>query len=275
MTLEDQWTGRRSARCRSPPCLLVSAWCLLVGHAWAQNNIPSPGELVPKAVPPEAPREEPSLPERVPDLETTKLDANLELTIVRFKLAGADPALVALAQQQLAPLQEHKIRIGAIYGAIAKLEQSWVNRGHFLTRIIIPPQHVAEGGEMQLQVIRGFIQWVDVDAVPVEQRARVASILAPLVNDPHIGRVQFERALLVAIELPGVSLSASLRTGPDVGAVILVVSGEGIERQQSPTDLIKSDLLRMAAMVASVARAGPDCNHCQGRQNLDCITLLC
>jgi hemolysin activation/secretion protein len=110
--------------------------------------------------------------------------ASLELTVSRFVLEGADPALQALAAHTFAPLQGHKVKVDAIYAAIADLEQTFVDHGHFLTRIIIPPQHVDDGGELQLRVIHGFIQWLDLDGLPDDVRAHVSAILMPLVNDP-------------------------------------------------------------------------------------------
>jgi hemolysin activation/secretion protein len=200
---------------------------MMAGTVWAQSNVPSPGQLVPKTLPPET-APPPSLAVPVPD-RPSGIDtavANLDLTISRFTLEGADPALTALAERKLAPLLAHQVQIVAIYAAIAEVEQAYVDQGHFLTRIIIPPQHVADRGELHLQVIHGFIQWLDLDAVPEAMQARLSSILTPLVNNPSITRPQFERALLIASERPGLTLRATLRTGPAVGAVILVVAGE-------------------------------------------------
>jgi hemolysin activation/secretion protein len=166
------------------------------------------------------------LPEVSPELDTTKIVSNLDVTISRFILDGADPALAALADRRLAPLRNRRVPVDAIYAAVAELEQEYVDEGHFLTRVVIPPQHVADGSEMTLRVIHGFIQWLDLDGVPAAQRLRVSSILTPLTHNSGITRRQFERALLVAGDLPGLTLRASLRTGPEVGAVILVLAGE-------------------------------------------------
>jgi hemolysin activation/secretion protein len=199
---------------------------MMAGTVWAQNNGPSPGQLVPKTLPPEAtspPSMAVPVPERPSDIDTEVAD--LDLTVSRFTLADAGPTLAALAERKLGPLRAHKVRVDAIYAAIAELEQTYVDQGHFLTRIMIPPQHVADRGELHLQVIHGFIQWLDLDEVPEAVRVRVSSILTPLVNNPRITRAQFERALLIASDLPGLTLRATLRAGPEVGAVILVVAG--------------------------------------------------
>ena len=206
---------------------LLVAW--LVGGlgataCFAQTNVPSPGQLAPKSFPPPESTAAPSViyPER-----TTPTDVvHLQVTVGRFTVEGADPELARVANRVLSPLRGRPIQIAAIYAAVAEVEQAYVNRGHFLTRVVIPPQHVPVGGELHLRVIRGFIQWVDVDGIPEGFRHRVEASFAPLIGRTSLTRAQFERTLLILGEVPGLSLRAMLRPGPAEGAVILVLSGD-------------------------------------------------
>jgi hemolysin activation/secretion protein len=204
---------------------------MLMGLVWAvtataQTNVPSPGQLVPRTFAPEEHPAEPTLELPAPEREQKSAVDRVQVNISRFALEDVDPVLAAIVDRVLSPMRNHLVQVDAIYTAIAEVEQDYVDRGHFLTRIVIPPQHVADGGELRLTVIHGFIQWLDLDGIPAGARARVAAILAPLVNNPNITRAAFERAMLVANEMPSLNLKARLRPGPQDGSVILVLSGQ-------------------------------------------------
>ena len=215
-----------SARARRAPCLFVASWVgsLSAGACFAQTNVPSPGQLAPKSFSPEESTPAPPLtyPERTRPTDVV----HLKVTVGRFTVESADPELARLAHRILSRLQGHPVQINAIYAAVAEVEQAYVERGHFLTRLVIPPQHVPVGGELRLRVIRGFIQWVDVEGVPQGFRARAEASLAPLVGRTSLTRAQLERALLILGEVPGLSIRAMLRPGPAEGAAILVLSGD-------------------------------------------------
>ena len=214
-------------------CRRATPSATLLGLLWAvacaaQTNIPSPGQLVPKAFPPEEWPAMPTVELPPPERETHEVGEHVQINVSRFAMEDPhpDPELGAIADRILSPLRNHPVPIETLYQAIAEVEQHYVDRGHFLTRIVIPPQHVPDGGALRLKVIHGFIQWLDLDAIPAGSQARVAAILAPLVNNPSITRAAFERALLVASDMPTLNLRARLRPGENEGAVILVLSGQ-------------------------------------------------
>jgi len=249
---------RRTTRPDFATTLLGLIWAVTAG---AQTNVPSPGQLVPKTFAPEERPAEPTLelPEGEPEKETP-VDRVL-VTVGRFALDDPDPELAAIGDRVLSSLRNHPVQIEAIYTAVAEVEQDYVDRGHFLTRVVIPPQHVADGGELRLTVIHGFIQWLDLDGIPVGSRARVAAILAPLVNSPKITRTAFERAMLVANDMPTLNLKARLQPGPEDGSVILVLSGQyrAITSQVSIDNSLPTILGRTSATLSSVytAESGP------------------
>lgn len=216
--------------CRRATQLIFTA---LLGLLWAavcdaQTNTPSPGQLVPKTFPPEVSPTGPTPELPGPEPETHSAVDHVQINFGRFALDDShpDPELDAIADHILSPLRNHPVLTRTLYAAIAEVEENYVQRGHFLTRIVIPPQHVPEGGELRLKVIHGFIQWIDLEGIPAGSQTRVAAILAPLVDNPSITRTAFERALLVASDMPTLNLRARLRPGPSDGAVILVLSGQ-------------------------------------------------
>jgi hemolysin activation/secretion protein len=236
------------AGCRVVAWLLGS---LGASASFAQTNVPSPGQLAPKSFSPPESAPAPSVTYPEPTAPTDVV--HLQVTVGRFTVEGADPELARVADPILSPLRGHPIQIAAIYAAAAEVEQAYVIRGHFLTRIVIPPQHVPVGGELRLRVIRGFIQWVDVDGIPQGFRHRVEASFAPLVGRTSLTRAQFERTLLILGEVPGLSLRAMLRPGPAEGAVILVLSGDyrGETSQLSGDDSLPEVLGRISATLST------------------------
>jgi hemolysin activation/secretion protein len=217
----------RTARYTAPP------FATLLGLLWAaacaaQTNTPSPGQLAPKTFPPEEWPAMPALELPQPEGETHAAGEQVRVNVSGFALEDtrSDRELRAIADRILSPLRNHPVPTQTLYRAIAEIEQEYVDRGHFLTRIVIPAQHVPNGGALRLKVIHGFIQRLDLDAIPAGSQTRVTAILAALVNNPTITRAAFERALLIASEMPTLNLRARLRPGPREGAVILVLSGQ-------------------------------------------------
>jgi hemolysin activation/secretion protein len=238
--------------------LLGLVWAVTAG---AQTKVPAPGQLVPKTFAPEDRSAEPTLELPEPQREKKMAVEHAQANISRFALEDPDPELAALVDRVLSPLRNHPVPIDTIYAAIAEVEQDYVDRGHFLTRIVIPPQHVSDGGELRLTVIHGFIQWLDLDGIPAGSQARVAAILAPLVNNPSITRAAFERALLVASDMPSLNLKARLRSGPQDGSVIVVLSGQyrAITGQLAIDNSLPTLLGRTSATLSSAytAESGP------------------
>ncbi len=210
---------------RHPHVPLLGLLCALSAPA-AQTNVPSPGQLAPKTHPPESQPQGPTVLLREPEQPAPAAGDQMKVTVSRFVLEDSDPKLLAIAARTLSPLSGHPVPLLEIYAAVAGVEQNYVDGGHFFTRIIVPPQHLRDGGELRLAVIHGFIEWVDVDDIPETLHTRVSAVLAPLLNNPSITRGAFERALLVLNDIPNLKLKASLRPGPADGSVILVLRGE-------------------------------------------------
>lgn len=149
----------------------------------------------------------------------------VEVTVGRFTVEDAYPELAGESARLLDPLRGHPVAVGLIRAAAAKLEQAYIDHGHFLTSVSIPSQDVPDGGECLLHVTRGYIASIDADAIPRRQRARVLAIVAPLIGRKALTRAQFERAILIASELPTLNLRSSLRSDGTDGGVVLVLTG--------------------------------------------------
>ena len=141
------------------------------------------------------------------------------------ELAGADPAL-GQAHAALDRAVRHRVRtLSGLFTVTAALEQAYAAAGYPLVRVAVPPQRLVPGGRAQVVVVDGFVQSVDVSAVPPRFRRRVAARLAALVGRRHLRAARLERAVLLAGEVSGISLRSALAPGSTGGATRLVVSG--------------------------------------------------
>jgi len=147
------------------------------------------------------------------------------LTIRRFSIEGAEPALAHQTERLLAPLRDHPVSLGDLRAAAQRLEKFYVDHGRFLTHVELPAQEASEGGEFPIRIVHGFIERIDADAVPRPLRGRVLTFLLPVVGQRSITTARYERAVLLANDLPTADLRVTLRPGTVAGGVILVVKG--------------------------------------------------
>jgi len=179
------------------------------------------------------------------------------LTIGRFRVEDGDPALARRSERLLAPLRDHRVGLEAVRAAAQRLERLYVEHGHFLAHVELPPQEVPEGGEFRIRIVHGFIEQIDAEGVPRPLRARVLGFLLPLVGQRNITTAGYERAVLLANELPTADLKATLQPGTVAGGVILVLKGHyrRISGYAAVDDYLPSLLGRTSATVSAAYNA--------------------
>ena len=116
------------------------------------------------------------------------------------------------------------ITIGGLREIGNRIEELYRDDGFLATRVIIPPQTI-ENGIAQLQVHEGRIIHYEVNGDIGPVKKKIASLLDNLITDKAARRTDVERYLLLARDLPGISLTGTLRSAGDnlPGGVILVV----------------------------------------------------
>jgi hemolysin activation/secretion protein len=127
---------------------------------------------------------------------------------------------------QVDSLAGKRVRVADAYAVAGAVERYYGSRGYFLTRVVIPPQQVRDGGTLTMRVVDGFIESVDVSALPSRIRSRVESMMAELVGKKQLQYPLVERRLLLAGDTPGATLKSTIVPGRETGSVRLVVSGE-------------------------------------------------
>jgi hemolysin activation/secretion protein len=175
------------------------------------------------------------------------------LTIGRFVIENEEPSLARRTQRLLSPLRAHPVSLETVRAAAERLEKLYVDQGYFLTHVELPPQEVPAYGEFRIRIVPGFIERIDAQGVPQALRARVLAFLLPLVGQRGITSARYERAVLLANDLPTADLKATLQAGAVAGGVILVVNGHyrPISGYVALDDFLPSVLGRTSATVSS------------------------
>ncbi|MGU3493334.1 ShlB/FhaC/HecB family hemolysin secretion/activation protein [Xanthobacteraceae bacterium A53D] len=201
-------------------CLALGLLACASGGAGAQTA----SEITPRTF-------EPNLQTRgggivIPQGMGPEAPAGAERLFVRIsgvRIEGGLPALSAQEQKIIAGLTGRRVSAAELFAAARELEKAYATAGYALVRVVLPVQTLNDGATLRLSVIDGFIERVDTAGLPDNIRARIASMLAPLVGRRGLTMVEMERKLLLAGDTPGTVLRSALAGGSQPGASVLVV----------------------------------------------------
>ncbi len=201
------------------------AFALLTATSGASGQVVAPSRVTPTTL---APPSGPSGAIVVTSPEGLTAPANaskLFLTIGNVTVEGGFPELAADTAAITAKIQGRRISVAEIFAAANAIEQAYAVRGYVLVRVAVPPQQLKNGGSLRLVVIDGFIEGVDLKEIPEKQRTLVQARLASLIGKRHVTLAEIERRLLLASDIPGLSLSSTITRGTVPGATLLVLEG--------------------------------------------------
>ena len=215
---------------RRQAAVLLSAAAIMLGPQPAGAQ-PAPGTVPSQVTPPTLrPPAEPAASEGVILPESTPRAApdgaeSLLVTPAAFIVDGEFPDLEATRRALFDPVVGTRIPAARVFELAGRLEQAYARAGYVLVRIVIPPQTVEDGGTVKLTVVDGFVESVDVSAVPAAVRERVRAVTDTLVGRRRITLADIERKLLIAGDTPGVHLRSTLAAGQQDGGTVLVLDG--------------------------------------------------
>ena len=165
-----------------------------------------------------------------------KVPPGADQVIVDFEGLVVEGATVYSQEDMASLYEEHigtKAPLSLVFEIADKLQERYREDGYLLARVIVPPQNVSDG-IYKLQVVEGYVEsiLVEGDAGPVIQR--VEAYLRQVVDVRPIDSATMERFLLLANDLPGVTVAGVLQQGTDnVGGARLVVKA-----QRKPFDAV-------------------------------------
>lgn len=196
------------------------------GVASAQQQVPQAPQVTPRDLRPAAPVQPPvALPPQplrsAPPPNADKLFLRLGDVRVRD---GFDE-FAGRTERLIAPLRGQRVSVADLYALGDAIEALYREAGYPLVRVVIPPQSVADDAALQITVLDGFIESLNLDAVPGHARKAVARALQPLVGRRHLRDEELERALTLAGRGPGLGLRSALGAGRAAGGTVLVLQG--------------------------------------------------
>lgn len=152
--------------------------------------------------------------------------AELTVTISDVVVSEGFEELDAATERFIEPFRGRRTSVEELYTLASALEQLYNQQGYLLARVTIPPQDVRDGGVVQLLVIDGYLEDVNLDALPARQRAAVSRRLQYLVRRPRLHRDDIERAVILAGRTPGLPIRSTLVPGNEPGSTVLVLEGD-------------------------------------------------
>src|SRR5262245_41951679 len=136
---------------------------------------------IPSVSPPEAP----AFP---PDAE------KLSFVLTGFDIEGEFEEFVAVRRELAAPLIGKRVTVAQIFEFATKLQEAYVQAGYILIRVVVLPQELSDTARIKIRVIDGFIERIDVSALPGAVQSRIAAVLQPLFQKGHLTQNELERA---------------------------------------------------------------------------------
>lgn len=150
---------------------------------------------------------------------------DLAVTIGAVQVDNGFPGMESARQAAFAPVIGRPTTLAALYAAASALEAAYARVGYVLARVAVPPQDLAPGGQFRVTVVDGFVEAVDVTALPRAVRVPVAASLAPILRRRRLRLAEIETALLLAGDVPGLTLHSALARGSEPGGTRLVLDG--------------------------------------------------
>ncbi len=152
-----------------------------------------------------------------------KPGAEIRFTLKRVLVEGASVVGPDFYDPLAAKLLGRPVTLAEVTALADAIQARYLELGHALTRAYVPAQELADG-TIRIRVIEGFVSRVLVEGASPGLRDRIEARLQPALETKPALVPELERGLLLADDLPGVSLSGLLRPGDQFGAAELLVS---------------------------------------------------
>jgi hemolysin activation/secretion protein len=186
------------------------------GEVDLQERIPERPELTPGPEEPVITEGEAEAEEPVEEAFSFRLNG---VNITRATIYDAD---------DFEPLYQEfvgaEVTLGNLREIADRIESLYREDGYVATRAIIPPQAIANGVPT-IEVYEGQIVYYEINGDVGPVKKQIAKLLDNLITGEPARWSELERYLLLARDLPGISLTGTLRSAGDTapGGVVVVV----------------------------------------------------
>jgi len=237
-------TARSALGFDCPSSLTALAWIaasvlLIVLVPLARSQTPPQQRLAPAEPQSKPPVQPPLVPAEPSQIEMPRpaevAPANadqIKFVLRDVTIEGATIYSTEQLREFYAGLINTEVTLARLFEIASQIQQKYRAHGYLLARVIVPPQTVSDG-VFRLQVIEGFIDRVRIEGDIGPVRERVQRYLNKIAErDPTSGKPlplreqDAERYLLLADDIPGISVFGVLQRGSELGASELVVRAE-------------------------------------------------
>jgi hemolysin activation/secretion protein len=209
--------------------LLIAGVLLVAWPAQAQQLPPSglPSTIEPGQVQERLERRpQPSipsiqLPESGEGAEIPESVKAIKVTLRAITIEGASAVPVAQLQVRANRYVGHEISGAEIFELAHELTTIYRNAGYILSRVIVPPQTIADG-HLVLRAVEGYIANVHVEGDPAVAKS-LAAIGEKIKASRPLQEKDLERYLILANSLPGTSVRSVLSPSQVTGAADLTL----------------------------------------------------
>jgi hemolysin activation/secretion protein len=217
----------RTAVQRSFFPIALSVAAILISPAPAPAQPVAPSQVTPPTLrpPPSPPGGNLVLPQ-TPTLQAPQGAENLDVVVGDVQVDGGFPELAAATRDLEGGIRGKQVTVARLYQFANELEHAYDQAGYPLVRVAVPPQQLLNEGSFRVLIVDGFIEAIDVEGVPDRVRSVIAARLQSLLFRRHVTLTQIERGLLIAGDIPGVSLRSALSPGTSDGGTRLIVEGD-------------------------------------------------
>jgi hemolysin activation/secretion protein len=171
-------------------------------------------EAQPRAVPPLLPTPAPGAPE---------VPAGPPITVQAVDIRGATAYTPGELEPYYSGIIGKSVPLGQISAVLQQIQSKYRNDGYVLTVVRGTVEPVDGRSTLRIRVVEGFISDVKIDGDIGPAGILVYNFLNKLTSIRPVNIADIERALLLAQDVPGVSVRAVLRPGTgEAGAVELV-----------------------------------------------------
>lgn len=149
--------------------------------------------------------------------------AALKFTLKSLEITGAKTFSPADFGAYYSSLIGQEISLATLFDIAAKITQRYADGGYSLSLAYVPEQKIGADGIARINVVEGYVGSVDVVNVASSLKEVVGRRFVPVTGERPITTATLERSLLLANDLPGVTVKSVIdRSEEGVGATKLV-----------------------------------------------------
>jgi len=211
----------------------LAIFVLLGPAAHAQQVLPQlppgaePGRELPQPVLPQP--SGPAAPIVVPSAPAARAPEGAErfrFVLAEIEIRGATAFQAEELRGHYADLLGREISVAELFQVAGAIEVRYREAGFITSRVIVPEQTI-EDGRFRIDVVEGFVSDIVYGSEVGPAAAAIARLLEPLRAVRPVSVGEIERRLLLANDLPGMTVRGSLQAAEGVtGGSVIVVEAE-------------------------------------------------